>query len=143
VIDLLLLALVFPLVGFAAGGAPFSLHPWITPAALVVPSLAFLLAIRPTASAGPELRHGGRRIRLMTLGLVLCGLAGVVIAGALFPGSSELRLLAISPAIVVAFTAPATLLHPSPEDGRRLAEILVPVSYLAMIAGMVLLYAMA
>ena len=77
----------------------------------------------------------------MTLGLVLHGLAGVLIAGRFFPGSSELRLLAISAATVVAFTALAALLHPSPEGGRRLAEILVPVSYLSMIAGMVLLYA--
>ena len=79
----------------------------------------------------------------MTLGLALVGFGGVLIVGWLSPGSPELRLLGISPAMVVAFTALAALLHPSAEGGRRLAEILVPASYLSMIAGITLIYAIA
>lgn len=142
-VEMLLLALVLPVVGFAAGGAPLALYPWITSAVLVVPSLAFLLAIHPEMLAEPDPGHHDRRDRLMTLGLALLGLGGVLLVGRFFPGSSEIRLLGISPATVVASTTLAAFLHPSAEGGRRLAEILVPVSYLSMTAGLSLLYAIA
>ena len=140
-IDLFLLALALPLVGFTAGGANLALYPWTTSAALTVPSLAFLFAIHPEALANPDPQHHERTDRLMTLSLALVGFGGVLIVGRFSPGSPELRLLGISPAMVVAFTALAALLHPSAEGGRRLAEILVPASYLSMIAGITLIYA--
>ena len=142
-IELLLLVLVLPLVGFAAGGASLAFYPWTASAALVVPSLAFLFAIHPEVLANPDPGRHERRDRLMTLGLALLGFGGVLLVGRFFPGSSEIRLLGISPAMVVAFTALAALLHPSAEGGRRLAEILVPVSYLSMTAGLSLVYAFA
>ncbi len=142
-IELLLLALVLPLVGFTAVGAPLALYPWTASAALVVPSLAFLLAIHPEVLADPDSGQHERRDRLMSLGVALLGFGGVVLVGRFFPGSSEIRLLGISAATVVAFTALAALLHPSAEGGRRLAEILVSISYLSMAAGLSLVYAIA
>ena len=142
-IDLLLLALVLPIVGFAAGGTALALYPWTTSASLVVPSLAFLIAIHPEVLADSDPRYHERTDRLVTLGLAVLGFSGVLLVGHFFPGSSEIRLLGISPALVVAITAAAALLHPSAEGGRRLSEILVPVSYLSMVVGLSVIYAIA
>jgi len=140
-IDIALLALVLPLVGFAAGGAPVLLFPWVVSAILIVPALAFLFAIHPEFLADPDPGQHERRDRLMTLGLALSGLGGVLLVGGFFPGSTEIRLLGISPAVVVAVLSLFTLLHPSAESGRRLVEVLVSVSYLSMIASLSLVYA--
>ena len=141
-IELLFLAMVLPLVGFTSAGASLSLYPWRVTAALLVPALCYVLATHAGILAVSDLGHHERRDRIFTAGMTLVSLGGVLVAGRFLPGSSEIRLLGISVATLVAFVGLAAPLHPSAETGRRLGEILVSISFLTLIAGSSLLYAL-
>jgi hypothetical protein len=141
--DLLIVVLVLPLVGFTGAGALLSRYPWSVSAALVVSAISFVLATHPHILAVSDHGEPKFRDRLLTFGMTLVSLGGVVIVGRFFPGSSEIRLLAISGATVVSVLGLAAVLHPLAHAGRRLATIFVPISFLLLIAGFSLIYGLA
>jgi hypothetical protein len=139
-IDFLVVAVVLPLIGFTGAGASFAQYPWAVSVALVLPTLSFVVATHPDLLTVSDRGQHELRDKLLTFGMTLVSFCGVVVAGLLFPGSSEIRLLCISGAVVVAVIGLAAALHPSAQTGRRLATILVPASFLLMIIGFSVLY---
>lgn len=134
--ELVLFALVFPLVGFLAAGRTFAGYPWSVSGALAViagPLTAATPAGLPERGDRPSTN---RVYRARALAAVLSSFAGVVLMGVLSPGAVEARLLGLSPAVVVSVLGMTGCLHPSPEGSWRLTGIVVPLSFLSATFGL-------
>lgn len=140
---LVVLAILLPVVAFAATGCELAAFHWEVLPALLIAAAPMVLAIHPELLAGRAQDTETRSDRLLALGMVTANVAGVIAIVALFPGSWELRLLGVSPAAVVSLVGVAALLHPSAATGRHLASLLSSVSYCAATAGLSLVFALS